>query len=412
MQSEWMNGYNWNVRVITHFLEIKLLKLYSVLLEKNLFIFLFMIDLILPRSDFKLQKKNKIQKLSEISHSKKLPQFTQEIISFNGTNNPNIFKLIVFVVPDSNNNLTQTTIVNLARSLRGINNVEFIVITRFGDVIISSKKLDKKLSVQDIINLKPSYIFFEIHTIFDNYELLEEQNLYNIKKLTQAKLLGICFDIWRDFDLKFINKWSGLLDYFIHMDQESAVTNNLDLTKMIFWPFAGWVNSITPKLNKNKVIYFSGNIRPSDRRYILKFTGKICQKFNLQINIDRADHSESTDLKSEVIYFKELNNSQYVLGLAQKSQSVILIPFRSLEAIFLNCTLIQQELNGNSPLSNMFIPYEHYLPFNTLEDIEIILKGIKVNNSEYVLMGKNSGEFMAKYYSPERMWSYLFAKIG
>ncbi len=132
----------------------------------------------------------------------------------------------------------------------------------------------------------------------------------------------------------------------------------------------------------------------------------------MPINLNRADHSKSNDLKSEVIYLNELNNSQYVLGLAQKSQSVVLLPFRSLEAIFLNCTLIQQELNGNSPLSSMFIPYEHYLPFNTLEDIEIILKGIKVNNSEYVLMGKNSGEFMAKYYSPETMWNYIFAKIG
>lgn len=130
------------------------------------------------------------------------------------------------------------------------------------------------------------------------------------------------------------------------------------------------------------------------------------------MNINKADHSELTGLKSEVIYFNELNNSQYILGLSQKSQNVTLVTFRSLEAIFLNCTLIQQELEDDSPLSKMFTPYDHYLPFSSLNDLEIILKEIKINDPKYVLVGKNAGEFMAKYYSPEKMWSYLFSKLA
>lgn len=397
---------------LKHFIELKILKLYCVLLDNNLFVFLCVIDLILPKSKFKLQNKNSIQKNLEADCTSKLPQFAQEIFECESSTKHGVNYTLIFFVPNSGDNLTKSTILNLAMSLTAIDNVEFIVMTRFGEVILSSEVYANKLSVEDVIQINPDYIFFEIHTIFDNHGLLEEQNLYNIKKHSKAKIIGICFDIWRAYDLNFISKWSNLSDYFIHMDQKSVTTHGLDANKLIFWPYAGWVNTIEPKLNKNKVIYFSGNIKPSDRRYVLRVTKKISQKLKLQMAINKADHSELTGLKSEAIYFNQLNNSQYILGLSQKSQNVTLVTFRSLEAIFLNCTLIQQELEGDSPLSEMFTPYDHYLPFSSLNDLEIILKEIKINDSKYVLVGKNAGEFMAKHYSPEKMWSYLFSKLA
>ena len=396
---------------LKRFIELQLLKIYNFSLEKNFQTFLFIIDLMLPKSNFKIRKKGKIQINSKPSHLKNLPNFAQEIVSVKYPMEKNKYKSLIFIVPDSNDSLTKFTILNLAKSLEYDDRINYLVITRFGEVISSNKKYSDTLSIDEIINTNPDIILFEIHTIYENFGLFNEQNFSTLKKLTKTKIVGVCFDIWRDFDLSYIDKWDGLVDKFIHMDQESVYKYGLNLNKMIFWPFVGWVNPIKPRLNKNKVIYFSGNLRPSDRRYILKFTKKISTKLKLQMHVNKIDHSQPNKSKSEDNYFDNLNQSQYVLGLAQKSKTTALVTFRSLEAIRLNCTLLQQEIEGISPLSIMFLPDEHYLPFNSLNDIARILKDISLGDSRCILVGKSGGDFMAKYYSPKLMWRYLFHKL-
>ena len=396
---------------LKRFIELQLLRIYNFGLEKNFQTLLFIIDLILPRSDFKIPKKVKIQINSKPLHLKNLPIFAQEIGSVKYPLEKNKYRSIIFIVPDSNDSLTNLTILNLAKSLEYDDTVNYIVITRFGEVISSNKKYSDNLSIDEVINTNPDIIFFEIHTIYENFGLFNEQNFSTLKKFTKTKIVGVCFDIWRDFDLSYIDKWDGLVDKFIHMDQESVYKCGLNLNKMIFWPFVGWVNPIKPILNKNKVIYFSGNLRPSDRRYILKFTKKISIKLKLQMLVNKIDHSQPSESKSGDNYFDNLNQSQYILGLAQKSKTTALMTFRSLEAIRLNCTLLQQEIEGISPLSKMFVPEEHYLPFNSLNDIARILKDISLEDDRCILIGKSAGDFMAKYYSPKLMWTYLFHKL-
>jgi hypothetical protein len=365
----------------------------------------------LPKSNFKIQKKGKIQINTKPYHLKNLPNFAQEIGSVKYPMEKNKYKSIIFIVPDSNDGLTKITILNLAKSLEYDDRINYLVITRFGEVISSNKKYGKTLSLEEIINTNPDIILFEIHTIYENFGLFSEQNFRTLKKITKTKIVGVCFDIWRDFDLSFIHKWDGLVDKFIHMDQESVYKYGLNLNKMIFWPFVGWVNPIMPKINKDKVIFFSGNLRPSDRRYILKFTKKISAKLKLRMHVNKIDHSKPNESKSEDNYLDNLNQSQYILGLAQKSKTTALVTFRSLEAIRLNCTLLQQEIEGISPLSKMFIPNEHYLPFNCLNDVVRILNDISLEDDRCILVGKNGGDFMSEHYSPKLMWKYLFYKL-
>ena len=392
-------------------IELRLLKIYNFSLEKNLQTILFIIDLILPKSDFKIQKKSKMQYDFKSSNNKRLPIFAQEISAVKNHKGKNKIKSIVFIVPDLNDNLTKFTILNLAKSLEYVDKINYLVVTRFGEVISSNKQSTSTFSIEEIIESRPDVVLFEIHTIFENLGLLHEQNLRTLKKFTKTKIVGVCFDIWREFDLNFIHKWDGIVDKFIHMDQESVYNYGLDANKMIFWPFAGWVSSVKPKIDKNRIIFFSGNLKPSDRRYILKFTKRISAKLKLRMHVNRIDHTLTNASKSGDDYFDNLNQSQFVLGLAQKSKTTALVTFRSLEAMRLNCTLIQQEMEGNAPLSRMFIPGEHYIPFNNLTDITRIMNDIALENDRFASVGTSGGAFMAKYYSPKLMWRYLFHNL-
>lgn len=74
-----------------------MLKLYCVLLNNNSFVFLSLIDLILPKSKFRIQNKNSIQKNSEVSYTSKLPQFAQEIIESEGSTKNGVINTLIFL---------------------------------------------------------------------------------------------------------------------------------------------------------------------------------------------------------------------------------------------------------------------------------------------------------------------------
>ena len=173
---------------LKRFIELQLLKIYNFSLEKNFQTFLFIIDLMLPKSNFKIRKKGKIQINSKPSHLKNLPNFAQEIVSVKYPMEKNKYKSLIFIVPDSNDSLTKFTILNLAKSLEYDDRINYLVITRFGEVISSNKKYSDTLSIDEIINTNPDIILFEIHTIYENFGLFNEQNFSTLKKLTITEI--------------------------------------------------------------------------------------------------------------------------------------------------------------------------------------------------------------------------------
>ena len=115
---------------------------------------------------------------------------------------------------------------------------------------------------------------------------------------------------------------------------------------------------------------------------------------------------------AEVAYLNSLNGSQYVLSLSQKTNDKFVIPFRSLEAISLGCTVFQQETEKFSTFSQLFIPYEHYWPFKSTQELGDAIKNIEFRHSDYVAIGIRGKIFMTEHYSPKAMWSYLINAIS
>ena len=141
-------------------IELRLLKIYNFSLEKNLQTILFIIDLILPKSDFKIQKKSKMQYDFKSSNNKRLPIFAQEISAVKNHKGKNKIKSIVFIVPDLNDNLTKFTILNLAKSLEYVDKINYLVVTRFGEVISSNKQSTSTFSIEEIIESRPDVVLF------------------------------------------------------------------------------------------------------------------------------------------------------------------------------------------------------------------------------------------------------------
>ena len=196
------------------------------------------------------------------------------------------------------------------------------------------------------------------------------------------------------------------------MDLESAEKLDFAKDKLIFWPYAGWTKTLTPIISKDKLLFFSGNLKPPYRRKILATTHNYARKSGVKLNINRLNSNLSKSTLTEITYLNSLNSSQYVLSLSQKTNDKFVIPFRSLEAISLGCTVFQQETEKFSTFSQLFIPYEHYWPFKSTEELGDAIKNIRYHHNDYVAIGIKGKNFMTEHYSPKAMWSYFIDKVS
>jgi hypothetical protein len=321
-------------------------------------------------------------------------------------------KLAIFIAPNAGPNLTTSVFKDLALSLLEIQGMNFVVITRAGEVILTNATFISDLTFSEILDTQPDYIFFEVHTFFDQPYLLDPELMMKIKTHTKAKILGVCFDLWRNFDINCLRKWDKTVDNFIHMDLESAKKLDFAKDKLIFWPYAGWTKTLKPITSKDKLLFFSGNLKPPYRRKVLATSNKFARKSGVKFNINRLNSKLSKSSMTEVAYLNSLNSSQYVLSLSQKTNDKFVIPFRSLEAISLGCTVFQQETEKFSTFSQLFIPYEHYWPFKSTQELGDAIKNIESRHSDYVAIGIRGKIFMTEHYSPKAMWSYLINVIS
>jgi len=391
--------------------EKKLIEFYNQVLNSNFGMILSLLDFILPKTNFDFAfesdpKANMIQKQS----GDNIGNFAKTVLE---ANNFQLLKepLFIFITPEAGKNLSNSVCNSLAESLVKIEKIKFIVVTRSGSIVNSNFIAEGTLPLETILSLKPDLIFFEIHTFFKDPGLLSEELLASVKEKTNSKIIGICFDIWRTFDHDCIQKWDPIVDYFIHMDKESEQRFNLNSSKMIFWPYVGWVITPPNPKVKLKTVFFSGNIKPSYRRSVLKFARKICSKINLNLTVNKFAQLDSFEIAASDIYLNSLHNSQFVLGLSQKTKDRVIVPFRSLEAIALGCTLIQQEMEDDAPLTELFTPNVHYLSFKSIKDLEYILSSTKTQYDEYVKIGLDGQKYMQENYSAENMWKLLLTKI-
>jgi len=395
-------------------IENLLLKSYDFFLNKKIFVILKFLDILLPNVNIDYPKK--IHHRTSVIKENIDPSFKVEIDSIlSKVDKINLEIKILVILPSTETNLLYYTFLNLVSSTKKIDGIEFLVIARDGTVVYPADKEGCRFSEGDLRQQNFKYIFFEIHTFFKSYQDANFLSMDYIKKfkfINNAKVIGFCFDLWRDFDFKFIEYWWNAVDFFIHMDNESIRNRGVADDNFIFWPFAGWVNNTAPVIKKNKLLFFQGNIKNSDRRKAVTTAARVSNKVGLVSKFVTFNYNSISGIPKHGDYFKNLSEAQFTLGLSQKSNEHCLITFRSLEAISVGSTLLQQELEGFSALGEMFKPYEHFLPFRSMDELEKLIADISIRNSEYFNIGDTARKYMRENYSPERMWRYLFEVIN
>jgi hypothetical protein len=313
---------------------------------------------------------------------------------------------IAFLMSGPMNSLTNNILANIADSYDG--NVTLTLNQSFGPNG-SQIQITTDTCFELIENFIPKIIFFELHTKINedsDESILSKDFIRNIKKQVGCEIYVICFDIWRDFDVEYMKYWSDLADRFIHIDEYSASKLHKE------FPMFNWLYPALSKLEfgdgtKETDLFYQGSIREYDRRKILVYAGKICRQFGINYDFNTFVHHTYTSIPTREEYLHALSRSRYCLSVSQKATDHWLVTFRSIEAIIAGVVPIQQVGKNLDPLSVYYIPYRHYLPFDSPLALAANIHIIKNHKEVVDFLSEQLRVFHGANYGQIELWHQL-----
>lgn len=277
----------------------------------------------------------------------------------------------------------------------------------------SFSKADMAENFGLLVDFAPDIVFFELHTLMNSdsdFTIFSKAFILRLKEELGTKVCVICFDIWREFDLSYLEYWSDLVDIFTHIDQKAA--SKIDnIYPMFFWPYPALNSRLRVNAEKDYGIFFQGSVREYDRRKLLSHVARLASKYQIDFTFNIFSHHTKRNIPSQAQYLNELSRAKYCIGLSQKNRDHWLITFRSIEAIDSGATLIQQTGLGFDPLSTLYKPFEHYLPFSTDLELQAILFIIKHHSDRLDFISENAYIYHSLHYSKQQLWNALIDEI-
>ena len=341
--------------------------------------------------------------------SEELPELARKILE-SGVESVNLNEMrILFIYDNSIANATSEVLENLRTSSQflGISTC-LLDISKY-----SNEKNDLKI-LNYALDFAPTTIIFALHGNLhqDSNYLLSVDFILKIKKNTGSTVAIVCFDIWRDSDLSFVQYWKNAATLFLHIDP-IAVKRIKDLElkkKFLLWPFPALHSSERPIIAKQNNLIFSGSIKEQDRRFWLRNLSGIAKNRNMKLVLIIFNYHKPKFRSNWSSYIDNLSKSLVGISLTQKSDSHSLVTGRTFDVISVGSLVLQQETGNDQPLSYFYNEYEHYLKFRCLCEIEQLINWVSLNINSAKQIGAASRKFNNFHYSPERLWKYLYIK--
>jgi len=364
---------------------------------------------LLSFSDHKKFCKNNLDTTFNNIISGELPKLAKNILE-SGVETVNLNEMrILFIYDNSIANATSEVLENLRASSQflGISTC-LLDISKY-----SNEKNDLKM-LNYVLDFSPTTIIFALHGNLhqDSKYLLSVDFILKIKKSTDSTVAIVCFDIWRNSDLSFVQYWRNAATLFLHIDPIAVKRiEDLDLEKkFLLWPFPALQSSERPLETKQNNLIFSGSIKEQDRRFWLRNLSGLAKSRNMELVLIIFNYHKLKFRSIWSSYIDNLSKSLVGISLAQKSDSHSLVTGRTFDVISVGSLVLQQETGNDQPLSYFYNEYEHYLKFRCLCEIEQLIDWVSLNINSAKQIGATARKFNNLHYSPERLWKYLYIK--
>ena len=275
------------------------------------------------------------------------------------------------------------------------------------DLFISSMKIEKPDYV--LIGFTDSYVF-------PYFKGIDSEFIENVRSQlpTPFSLINVCGDLWRREDQLAVESWRESCDLFLHIDEFSMRKLSKEVQgKALFYPFIG-LEDFPNAQDKNYLeLFYSGQVRDSDRRIILNNVLKKLRNSQVLVANFKVHYAWDEDSAlTEAKYRQSMSNADFCISFAQKGPAHYLIPWRSLEALSAGSVLIHQQHEDFSPLTMIANSNEHYLPFLDEESLLTLLSQIEKNPRDYLGISIRAQKFFKSRYSDWNFWELVDLRLN
>ena len=250
--------------------------------------------------------------------------------------------------------------------------------------------------------------------LYERYRSMLPSWIETQKSTSNFSLFALLGDIWREKDYASIIPWASAVDRFFHVDPVACLKYPAEIRlKMVFYPFVSLPEaSYTPqsKFKKEHQVFFSGQVRDSDRRWWLKECYSLSKNNDINFVVNSWYKFKSGNVLSRDSYLASLMQSSACLGLSQRGLNHWILPARSFEALRVGTALIQQEGPNCSPGQTFLRPFEDYIPFSSLEELQEIFKTILHDRDEIERIARNGQGALQRCFPDDSFLRILFSK--
>jgi hypothetical protein len=219
---------------------------------------------------------------------------------------------------------------------------------------------------------RPQLIFLDINYLGNqntiNFNLIQE-----IKNIHNCKIVGHMGDYYSPAAFRIAEYWSKSLDMVFHSEPGMPIDKlgmpDENLKNFHYLHYFVNEKSFYPSSERGNDITFTGSGNIS--RYVyLAFTKSLAQKKGYTCEIHVHNNSINSALSAED-YSRLIRESRAVLNLtARPAPGVRVVTGRVQQAIASKSLLIEEK---NEPITNIFTPYAHYIPFDSKEELAIAI---------------------------------------
>ena len=228
-----------------------------------------------------------------------------------------------------------------------------------------------------------------------------------ISKLSDSMgfcLIGLYLDSWMPNQNKAISNFGHLLDYiWIPTQPNFQFPHSHKLIKLPMPrpPVNLELINIENKINR---ALFRGTIG----RYNLDRANFIHKLREKKLNIDIfISNSRNSNTLNDHQYLQTITNYKANINFSERPTSDRIITGRVWETLLARSILIEED---NEQIKYFLTPYFHYIPFNSVRDIEIILDYLDRNIEKCKLLIESNSQFISNNYHSDKIWRHIFYK--
>lgn len=223
-------------------------------------------------------------------------------------------------------------------------------------------------------------------------------------------ICGVLIDLYDEEDIEMLKQWQDSLDILLHSEPFALEDSRLKIrNRSIFLPYTGYLQTKPTTKYSKPSLSFSGGLDAGSRQRWLNFVLKICRanRIETHFNVFTRDYSRYNLSQGE--YEQILMKSHMALNLCQKTEKHWVLTARTFDIISSGTLLLHEENHSRSALSKLYVPYLHFIPFESPAELSQIIRFLSRNPEFVRRISERGSKFHKESYTAEKLFNSMMS---